>query len=132
MQTVYVVEPQALFAPKLARLIGDAGGRVAGAASVLDLDAIIAAAPDAVLLDLDFTAYDVGDVLDVLRAEAPRVRPIVLTGDRGDGWLERCRGSGAASVVSKATTEEELVHDLRVVLDGGAIWDARVEARTPA
>jgi DNA-binding NarL/FixJ family response regulator len=128
MRTVYVVEPQALFGPNLARLVGEAGGRIAGTASTLDLDAIIAAAPDAVLLDLDFTAYDVADVLDVLRAEAPRVRPIVLTAQRGSGWLELCRTSGAASVVSKAATEEELVHDLRVVFDGGAVWDVRVEA----
>lgn len=128
MTTIYVVEPQALFGPKLARLVGDAGGRVANTASVLDLDEIIAAAPDAVLLDLDFTAYDVADVLDVLRAEAPRVRAIVLTAERGAGWLDRCREAGAASVVSKASTEEELIHDLRVVLDGGSVWDVRVEA----
>jgi DNA-binding NarL/FixJ family response regulator len=128
MQTVYVVEPQALFGPKLGRLVGEAGGRVIGTASALDLDAIIAAAPDAVLLDLDFTAYDVADVLDVLGSEAPAVRSIVLTAERGAGWLDRCRAAGAASVVSKAATEEELVHDLRVVLDGGAVWDVRVEA----
>ena len=128
MPTVYVVEPQALFGPKLARLVGEAGGRVAGTASVLDLDDVIAAAPDAVLLDLDFTAYDVADVLDVLSAEAPRVRAIVLTAERGAGWLERCRAAGAASVVSKASTEEQLVHDLRLILDGGAVWDERVEA----
>lgn len=128
METVYVVEPQALFGPELARLVGDAGGRVAGTASALDLDAIIAAAPDAVLLDLDFTSYDVVDVLDVLRNEAPRVRPIVLTAEHGAGLLERCREAGAVAVVSKAATEEELVHDLRVVLDGGAVWDVRVEA----
>jgi DNA-binding NarL/FixJ family response regulator len=126
--TVYVVEPQALFGPKLARLVTDAGGRVAGTASALDLDAIIAAKPQAVLLDLDFTAYDVADALDVLRSEAPAVRTIVLTAERGAGWLERCRDAGAASVVSKSVTEEELVHDLRVVLDGGAVWDIRVEA----
>ena len=128
METVYVVEPQALFGPKLARLVADAGGTVVGTAAGLDLDAIIAAAPNAVLLDLDFTAYDVADALDVLRSEAPAVRPILLTAERGAGWLERYRGAGAASVVSKDSTEEELVHDLRVVLDGGAVWDMRVEA----
>jgi DNA-binding NarL/FixJ family response regulator len=128
METVYVVEPQALFGPKLARLVSEAGGRVAGTSASLDLDAIIATAPDAVLLDLDFTAYDVADALDVLRSEAPAVRPILLTAERGAGQLERYRAAGAASVVSKAATEEELVHDLRVVLDGGAVWDMRVEA----
>ena len=128
METVYVVEPQALFGPKLARLVAEAGAHVLGTAASLDLDAIIAAAPNAVLLDLDFTAYDVADALDVLRSEAPAVRSIVLTAERGAGWLERCRAAGAVSVVSKAATEEELVHDLRVVLDGGAVWDVRVEA----
>jgi DNA-binding NarL/FixJ family response regulator len=128
MDTVYVVEPQALFGPRLARLVTEAGGRVAATATTLDLSAIVAAAPDAVLLDLDFTAYDVAEALDVLRNEAPAVRPIVLTAEHGEGWLEKLRAAGAAGVVSKDATEEELVHDLRIVLDGGAVWDVRVEA----
>ncbi|HEY0614428.1 MAG TPA: hypothetical protein VGC96_07290 [Candidatus Elarobacter sp.] len=127
MPSVYVVEPQSIFAPEIARLVEEAGGRVAGASDVLNLDAIIAAAPEFVLLDLDYTAYDVADVLDVLRNEAPLVRPIVLTDRHRHGWLQLTRTRGAASVVSKAASEQELVHDLRVVLDGGAVWDERVE-----
>ncbi len=128
MLSVYVVEPQALFAPELARLVGEAGARVAGNSAVLDLDAIVAAAPDAVLLDLDYTPYDLADVLDVLRYEAPATRAIVLTSERGPGLLEQCRANGAAAVVAKAASEDELVHDLRVVFDGGSVWDERVEA----
>ena len=99
MPSVYVVEPQSIFAPEIARLVEEAGGRVAGAS----------------------------DVLDVLRNEAPLVRPIVLTDRHRHGWLQLTRTRGAASVVSKAASEQELVHDLRVVLDGGAVWDERVE-----
>lgn len=128
MDSVYVVEPQALFAPRLARLVAQAGGRVAGTATMLGVDALLASQADAVLLDLDFTAYDIADALDVLRSEAPGVRPIVLTAERGRGSLERLRAAGAAAVVSKDASEEELVHDLRLVLDGGSVWDERVEA----
>jgi DNA-binding NarL/FixJ family response regulator len=128
MSSVYVVEPQALFAPELARLVGEAGGRVAGVSAALDFAEIIAVAPDHVLLDLDFTSHDVCEVLSVLRVEAPNIRPIVLTAEREPGWIEQCRTAGAASVVVKAAGDE-LVHDLRVVLDGGAVWDPRVEAR---
>ncbi|MBV8369532.1 MAG: response regulator transcription factor [Candidatus Eremiobacteraeota bacterium] len=128
MASVYIVEPQSLFEPELERLVSLAGARVAGSAAQLDLDEIIAAAPDAVLLDLDFTAYDVLDVLDVLQAEAPAIRPVVLTSERGRGRLDRCRAYGAAAVVSKDATDLEMVHDLRVVLDGGSVWDQRVEA----
>lgn len=128
MPSVYIVEPQSLFEPELERLVNLAGARVAGSAALLDLDEIIAAAPDAVLLDLDYTAYDIVDVLDVLQAEAPAIRPVVLTSERGPGRLDQCRTYGAAAVVSKAATEHEMVHDLRVVLDGGSVWDERVEA----
>jgi DNA-binding NarL/FixJ family response regulator len=127
MPTVYVVEPQALFGPELARLVHAAGGRVVGHASVLDLDAIISASPSVALLDLDYTDYDLDDVLRVLRAEAPAVRAVVLSAQRGAGWLDACRANGAASVIAKAASERELVHDLRVVFDGGAVWDHRVE-----
>lgn len=127
MPNVYVVEPQALFAPELARLVGEAGGRVAVRSPVLDFDAIIAAAPDVVLLDLDFTEYDVVVALDVLRAEAPSIRTIVLAAERGRGWLEECRSNGAAAVVAKAASEREIVHDLRIVFDGGSVWDRRAE-----
>lgn len=128
MRTVYIVEPQSIFGPELERLVEEAGARVAGFAAVLDLDEIIAVAPDAVLLDLDYTAYDVVDVLDALHAEAPSTRPVVLTADRGRGWLALCRSNGAAAVVSKAATEAEVIEDLRVVLAGGSVWDQRVEA----
>ena len=128
MRTVYVVEPQTLFGPELARLVGAAGGRVVGHSQLLDLDAIITASPDVVVLDLDYTDYELAGVLDVLRAEAPAIRPVVLTSERGAGRLETYRANGAAAVVAKAASERELVHDLRVVFDGGAIWDRRVEA----
>ena len=128
MPTVYVVEPQALFGPELARLVNAGGGRVVGHSPLLDLDAIITASPDVVVLDLDYTDYQLVDVLDALRAEAPSIRPLVLTSERAAGRLETCRTNGAAAVVAKAASERELVHDLRVVFDGGAVWDRRVEA----
>jgi DNA-binding NarL/FixJ family response regulator len=128
MPSVYIVEPQSIFEPELERLVNLAGARVAGSSAQLDLDEIIVTAPDAVLLDLDFTAYDVADVLDVLQAEAPAIRPVVLTSERGRGRLDRCRAYGAAAVVSKDATDLEMVHDLEVVLDGGSVWDQRVEA----
>jgi two-component system response regulator DesR len=127
MPTVYVVEPQALFGPELARLVAAAGGRVVGHAAVLDLDAIITASPNVALLDLDYTDYELAEVLEVLRAEAPSIRTVVLTAQRGAGWLDRIRASGAAAVIAKAASERELVHDLRIVFDGGTIWDRRVE-----
>ena len=127
MRSVYVVEPQALFGPELARLVTEAGGRVVAASAILDLDAIITAAPNVALLDLDYTDYDLLDVLDVLRAEAPEIRTVVLSAARHPGWLEECRAAGASAVLAKAAGESDLVHDLRVVLDGGAVWDPRVE-----
>jgi DNA-binding NarL/FixJ family response regulator len=127
MPTVYVVEPQALFGPELVRLVAAAGGRVVGHAAVLDLDAMITASPNVALLDLDYTDYELADVLEVLRAEAPSIRAVVLTAQRGAGWLDRIRAGGAAAVIAKAASERELVHDLRIVFDGGTIWDRRAE-----
>ena len=128
MRSIYIVEPQSIFGPELERLVGEADARVAGVSSRLDLDRIIEAAPDAVLLDLDYTDHDEADVLDALHAEAPAIRPIVLTSERARGRLASCRSNGAVAVVSKAASEEELVDDLRVVLGGGSVWDPRVEA----
>jgi DNA-binding NarL/FixJ family response regulator len=95
---------------------------------LLDLDDIIEARPDVVLLDLDYTDYEPAEVLDALREEAPAVRPIVLTSEREHGRLDRFRASGAASVVSKSADDAEVIRDLRVILSGGSIWDQRVEA----
>jgi DNA-binding NarL/FixJ family response regulator len=128
MPSVYIFEAQELFGPELERLASLAGARVCARSAVLDLDAIITAAPDVVLLDLDYTTYDVIDVLGVLRDEAPAIRPVVLSAERARGWIERCRAAGAAAVVSKTVSEYDLVHDLRVIFDGGTVWDVRVEA----
>jgi DNA-binding NarL/FixJ family response regulator len=128
MPTVYVVEPQALFGPELARFVNAAGGRVVGHSPLLDLETIIMASPDIVVLDLDYTDYELVDVLDMLRAEAPSIRAVVLTSERAAGRLDVYRANGAAAVVAKTASEREVVHDLRVVFDGGAIWDRRVEA----
>ncbi|HTD35342.1 MAG TPA: response regulator [Candidatus Elarobacter sp.] len=128
MTRVYVVEPQTIFGPEVQRIVGEAGGSVASMSPVLDLDDIIEARPDVVLLDLDYTDYDPAEVLDALREEAPSVRPIVLTSERERGRLDRFRSSGAASVVSKSADDAEVIRELRVILGGGAVWDARVEA----
>ncbi|HEX3465982.1 MAG TPA: hypothetical protein VHS78_18180 [Candidatus Elarobacter sp.] len=125
---IYVVEPQTIFGPEMQRIVGEAGGTVSAVSPVLDLDDIIEARPDVVLLDLDYTDYDLGEVLDALREEAPAVRPIVLTSEREHGRLDRFRSSGAASVVSKSADDAEVIRELRVILRGGAIWDQRVEA----
>jgi two-component system invasion response regulator UvrY len=127
--SVYIVEAQSLFLEELARIIASAGGSLVGTSESLDFETLIRANPDYALLDLDFTAYDVVEVLAVLHAEAPRIQSLVLTGQQGAGWLERARKAGAASVLSKEAGRDELIHDLRVILDGGALWDARVEVR---
>jgi DNA-binding NarL/FixJ family response regulator len=128
MHRVYVVEPQTIFGPEMQRIVGEAGGSVASMSPVLDLDDIIEARPDVVLLDLDYTDYEPAEVLDALREEAPSVRPIVLTSEREHGRLERFRASGAASVVSKSADDAEVIRELRVILSGGSVWDERVEA----
>jgi DNA-binding NarL/FixJ family response regulator len=128
MNRVYVVEPQTIFGPEVQRIVGEAGGSVASMSPVLDLDDIIEARPDVVLLDLDYTEYDPAEVLDALREEAPSIRPIVLTSEHEHGRLDRFRASGAASVVSKSADDAEVIRELRVILGGGAVWDPRVEA----
>ena len=128
MPRVYIVEPQTIFGPEVQRIVGEAGGTIAAINPLLDLDDIIEARPDVVLLDLDYTDYEPAEVLDALREEAPAVRPIVLTSEREHGRLDRFRASGAASVVSKSADDAEVIRDLRVILGGGSIWDQRVEA----
>ena len=128
MPRVYVVEPQTIFGPEVQRIVGEAGGTLAAVAPVLDLDDIIEAKPDVVLLDLDYTDYDPAEVLDALREEAPKLRPIILTSEHERGRLERFRASGAASVVSKSADDAEVIAELRLILRGGSVWDQRVEA----
>lgn len=127
MPTVYVVEAQVLFAPALESIVARAGGRIVTRSDVLDLDDILASSPEIVVIDLDYTSYDVLAIIAALHAEAPLVRTIVLTGERRGGWLEACREAGAASVLAKVAREDELVHDLQVVFDGGSVWDRRAE-----
>ena len=79
MPRVYVVEPQTIFGPEVQRIVGEAGGTLSAMSPTLNLDEIIEAAPDVVLLDIDYTDSDDAEVIRDLR--------VILSG--GSVWDER-------------------------------------------
>jgi DNA-binding NarL/FixJ family response regulator len=125
---VYVLEPQLLFVPDLVETIEEAGGSVVRTAPRLDRREIGALQAEYAFVDLDYTPPGVLGGLAAFRIAAPNVRVILLTGEHGPDWLERCRAAGAWAVLSKAMRVIELRRALERIFTGEAVSDPRVNA----
>ncbi|MFW5696332.1 MAG: protein kinase domain-containing protein [Phototrophicaceae bacterium] len=74
--------------------------------------------PDILLLDLNMPIRSGLDILPTVRAEAPDVKVLVLTGREEDAYIIRALRAGAHGYMLKSTDENELVEAIRKVIDG--------------
>jgi DNA-binding NarL/FixJ family response regulator len=120
--SVYMIEPQALFVPELARIVAAAGGTVVRFAEALDIEEIVSLRTDYAIVDLDYSEIGVLDGLAFFRTVATEVRVIVLTDETDFATLEQFRAAGASSVIAKSMSAGEVSDALRAMFerDSGA------------
>lgn len=85
--------------------------------------------PDVLLLDLNMPVKGGLEVLPVIRAEAPNVKVIVLTGREEEWYIMRALRAGAHGYILKATDEEELVDGIFKVVQGQMVLGKGVAER---
>lgn len=82
------------------------------------LQATLQSEPDILLLDLNMPGKTGLEVLPELRAKAPKVKVLVLTGRDEDLYIMRALRSGANGYVLKSIDEQKLVDSIRQVMQG--------------
>lgn len=111
------------------RMLLDAAGdlRVVGAAASASgaLEALRAAPPDVVLLDLDLGGEDGLEQLPRVLEAAPGARVLILTAVRDPGRDEAAFLAGARGFVRKEAPADELLRAIRTVAAGGLWFDPR-------
>lgn len=78
---------------------------------------------DAVILDLLMHGMYGGEVLQKFRELNPSLPVIIATADIQRTTREQVREAGAAAMVNKPITKEELAEVLGIVLAGGTVWN---------
>ena len=122
----YVVEPQSLFVPYLADVLGRAEMRVVRVAGALDVDDIARTRPEALFVDTDFLDCDPADALSALRAVLPRALICAYTDGSGASRADRLRQAGADCVLSKRSGQHEIAEGVRVARETGGYTDPRL------
>jgi len=79
--------------------------------------------PDAVILDLLMHGMTGGEVLQKLKELNSALPVIIVTADIQRTTREEVRALGAAAMINKPITKEQLEEVLSVVLAGGTVWN---------
>lgn len=77
---------------------------------------------DVVVLDLLMHGMYGADVLQKLKQLNPDLRVIVVTADIQKTTREMVKEGGAAAIVNKPVSKEQMAEILDVVLSGGTLW----------
>ncbi|MCA9915979.1 MAG: response regulator transcription factor, partial [Anaerolineae bacterium] len=85
--------------------------------------------PDVLLLDLNMPGKGGLEVLPVIRAEAPNVKVIILTGREEEWYIMRALRAGAHGYILKSADEEELVDGIFKVIQGQMVLGKGVAER---
>lgn len=122
---LYVIEAQALFSKALCQLLAsDRNITVVGDAQSLGADALVAAKPDVVILDLD--GGGTIDMIEQVRALLPNTRICVLTIRPTPDVMQRCLACGADGYIVKDVAPGELMNAVKLVAGGESYVDPRV------
>lgn len=77
---------------------------------------------DAVILDLLMHGMYGVEVLEKLKQLNPDVPVIVATADIQRTTREQVKDAGAAAMINKPVTKEQLTEVLDIILKGGSVW----------
>jgi len=93
------------------------------------VDAALREQADVVLMDLRMPNVDGVEATRRLRAARPTIAVIVLTTFSDDQSIADALAAGAAGYLTKDATADQIAHAIRVVHDGGLLFDPLVQAR---
>jgi DNA-binding NarL/FixJ family response regulator/tRNA A-37 threonylcarbamoyl transferase component Bud32 len=96
-------------------VVGEAGDGEAALQQTLNL------LPDVLLLDLNMPIKGGLEVIPSVRAEAPNVKIVVLTGREEDWYIMRALRAGAHGYILKTTDENELMEGIIKVTQGNMV-----------
>ncbi|MBI3732887.1 MAG: response regulator transcription factor [Chloroflexi bacterium] len=85
--------------------------------------------PDLILLDLEMPQMDGVEALSHLRTQSPDLKVIVLTAFDTDDKIIGALQAGAQGYLLKGVPREEIFHAIRVVSEGGSLWQPLVVSR---
>ena len=127
----YLIEPQKLFIPFLTSVLRAGGIDVVATSDDVDGHDIVANAPDAIFVDIDFFERGGPSTLCRIR-EVARRATIVAISDADDVTFEAsCYISGANALVSKAHAAETLIKAVRALGPLPAAWPLAGAATRP-
>ena len=78
--------------------------------------------PEVVLLAARLAGQDALELLDVLAADIPGVAVLVTSPEKAPGQVSQARERGAAAVVVKSLSRDELVEMVRAAAQGEDLW----------
>ncbi|MDZ4770223.1 MAG: protein kinase [Chloroflexota bacterium] len=93
-------------------IVGEAGDGETAQREVLELR------PNVLLLDLNMPVKGGLDVLPIIRAKAPDVRVLILTGRDEEWYIMRALRAGAHGYLLKSSSEDELIDAIEKVSGG--------------
>lgn len=135
MTRLLLVDDHPLFLDGVgAALAGDTDIEIVGqAGSVAEACALTAElAPDVVLMDLGLPDGSGIDATQQIRAAHPDVRVLVMTMSSQDDAVVAAMRAGARGFVVKGAGRDELIHAVRTVAAGGAVFSPTVADRLGA
>ena len=122
---LYIVEHHLLFAKAIAQALSASPGiAVAGCATLYEEDALAAAAPDVILIDVDVD--DCESLLQSVRAVQPDAKICVLSMQARPELMNRFLLSGADGYILKDCSPSELLSAIRTIAAGSTYVDPRV------
>jgi serine/threonine protein kinase/DNA-binding CsgD family transcriptional regulator len=89
----------------------------------------LAMLPDVLLLDLNMPGKGGLDILPSVRAEAPNVKVLVLTGREEEWYIMRALRAGAHGYILKSADENELLDSIQKVTQGQLVLGQGVAER---
>ena len=120
-----IADDHPLFRGALTQALGSAlaGARIDQAASLAELEELIAARPDTdlVLLDLSMPGVQGLSGLLLLRSQHPDIPVVVVSAHDDPETIRRCMEFGASGYVPKSLSVDEMRSAVETVL-GGGVW----------
>jgi two-component system NarL family response regulator len=124
---VAIIESQVLFAKALCSIFAEDGAfSVVGDYRTPVGEALRAAAPELIVIDLDGQTADVAGTVSVCATAVPGARVCVLSMHLSPEMMQRCLSNGAEAYIVKDISPAELVRAVKTVAEGQSYVDPRV------
>ena len=115
-RSVAIVDDHFLFAEALAGAVKEIGEHEVVGIAVTGAQAVSLVRekqPDIVLLDYHLPGYDGSELIERIKAAAPKARVIIVTSDSTESSLNKAMEAGASAYITKDRAIEDVVTALR-------------------